>query len=123
MTPKALRLTVEHPHDVPLQRIKEAIDPQLAEIEKFLGWNCTQIETAERGLDAAVRAAIQNRRKRLLEQQGISDLLGIPLKKSVNAPQFLPIDTRRKVVRPLPPPPETGFKPEPGSSLRSTSTS
>ena len=41
-------------------------------------------------------------------------MLGIPLKIHDGAPSVRPIQIKRTLVKPLPPPPKSGFKPEPG---------
>ena len=45
-------------------------------------------------------------------------MLGIPLKRSEDVPLIESIPIKRKLIRPLPPPPKSGFKPEPGIAVQ-----
>ena len=43
-------------------------------------------------------------------------MLGIPMKRRGDAPSVKPIRIERKLAKPLPPPPNSGYKAEPGIS-------
>jgi hypothetical protein len=109
-----LRITLEQPHDEPQQRLKQSLDSTLEEIEFYLSNQASQLSSHNSGVRAAVEAAVSARRDRLKSQSGLTDLLGIPLAQKEGVPQLSPIDVKQKIVRPLPPPPKSGFKPEPG---------
>lgn len=104
----------EEPSGGDLASIKGRLDSELNEVEFYLNQQRQEIETFLKNLPDTVRQAIVARRKRLGAQQDIPDMLGIPLKKHPGAPAFKPINARRKLVRPLPPPPASGYKPELG---------
>ena len=61
-----------------------------------------------------IRKAIKARQERLKTHSGIADMLGIPLRRRDGVPAVEPIHIERTLVKPLPPPPKSRFKPEPG---------
>lgn len=99
-----------------LSRIKEELDQQLRIIRQYLGWQSPQVQSGNRELEPAVRRAIEERRARLKQHSQLTDLLGIPLKKDPDAPTIAALPIKRTFIRPLPAPPKTGFKAEPGIS-------
>jgi len=67
-----------------------------------------------KNLDSAVRSAIEGRRQRLQVHDKLALMLNIPLTHAPQAPEIKPIPVHRRIVKPLPPPPTGGYKPEPG---------
>lgn len=107
-------IVVEQPSDEPQDRIKQRLESELKSIRFYLSSQRTLIEQFNAGLPGRIRQAVQARKERVKKNEGIVDLLGIPLKRKGGAPSVQPIAITRKLIRPLPPPPKSGYKPEPG---------
>jgi len=107
-------IIVEQPIDIEPDRFKSGIDRTLEEIRFYIDSQKKQMEDENAKLPDLVRRAIRNRHERLEKQEGIVKLLNIPLKRKEGSPDIHPIKIKRKLVRPLPPLPKSGFKPEPG---------
>src|SRR5262249_40612303 len=60
------------------------------------------------------QGAITARRTRIQQHEGLSSILNIPIKRRDGAPSIRPIKVEKKITKPLPSPPKSGFKPEPG---------
>lgn len=110
----SLKVIITQPVDEPPERIKSRLDEELRSIEFYIESQHTQIDQFNSSLPRAVEDAVRGRRERLKKHEGIQDLLGIPLRQREGAPPVEPIHIKRKLARPLPPPPKSGFKPEPG---------
>jgi len=109
-----LDIVIEQPTDAPPERIKQRLESELKSIRFFLDSQKRQVEQFNNSVPGMIRSAIQARRNRLKKHEGIVELLGIPLKRRGDAPQIDPIPIKRRLVKPLPAPPKSGFKPEPG---------
>lgn len=96
------------------ERFKERLDEELKTIRFYLQSQKQQIEGFNAGLRAQVLAAVSARRNRIQKHDGLQDIMGIPLKRKDGVPAFAPVKIAKKLVRPLPPPPKSGYKPEPG---------
>ena len=72
------------------------------------------VERFNADLPAHVAYLVSQRRKRLQQTEGLQDLLGIPLRRNPDAPSVTPVQLTRRLVRPLPPPPKSGYQSEPG---------
>jgi len=95
-------------------KIKSRFDEELERIRIYLKSQKGQIDSFNASAPDHIRGAIKARKKRLKTYDGIVEMLGIPLKHRKGAPLINPIPIKRKLIRPLPPPPKSGFKPEPG---------
>ena len=112
-----LVLSFEIPHDMD-QDIRPALDRELTEIEKYLGWARNDVAGYNNGVHAVAETAIQKRKERLLANQGRVAALGIPLKVRPNAPQTYAAPTIRKKVAPTLPKASTApYEPEPAMSM------
>lgn len=109
-----LEMTVEQPTDEPQERIKQRIEGTLESIRFFIEAQRKQIESHNRGIRDLIHQALQARRNRIKEHDQIVDVLKIPLKRKEGVPIIKSLPLKRKLVRPLPPPPNSGFKAEPG---------
>lgn len=97
-----------------LSRIRSELDQQMGLIRQYVGWQSSQVDSSNSQLEPEVRRAVVARKSRLQEQSKLSDMLGIPLKHNPEAPRVAALPIKRKLVRPLPAAPRTGFVPEPG---------
>jgi hypothetical protein len=111
-----LDIVIEQPTDEPPDNIKQHLESELETIKFYLEVQRTQIEQFNSSIPEKIRKAIKARKERLKTHEGIAESLGIPLKRRGDAPSIQPISMKRKLVKPLPPPPKSGFKPEPGIS-------
>ncbi len=102
------------PADEDPAKFKTDLDRELASIRLFIGAQRAQIESFNNALEGQARPAIKARCARIEKHTGLDSLLGIPLKHRDGAPDTTLIPMERKLLRPLPPPPNTGYKPEPG---------
>lgn len=109
-----LQILLSQPADDSPERFKTRLDEELKSIRFYLEAQRRQIEQFNAGLTGPINSAITARRERLKRNEGIQDLLGIPLKQKEWVPQVEPIKIARKLVRPLPPPPKAGYQAEPG---------
>lgn len=107
-------IVIEQPSDEPQDRIKQQLERELDSIRFYLKSQRNQIEQFNATLPSRIRQAVQARKERVKRHEGVVDLLGIPLKRRGDAPPLQPIPIARKLIRPLPPPPKSGYKPEPG---------
>lgn len=89
------------------------LQQQLKGIRDYLSWQEPMLAQYERELSAQVRAAVERRRGQLGQLQNLAATFNIPLVKKEGMPDFRPIEVQRKIAKPLPRPPATGYKAEP----------
>ncbi|HHT9056357.1 TPA: hypothetical protein ACT5CL_006506, partial [Burkholderia cenocepacia] len=108
-----LVLRYDTPSDQP-RDVRPLVDQTLADIEQHLDWQRSMLDAHNTALPASAEQAIQQRRARLLAQSQRAEALGIPIRRSDNAPKTYAIPTVRRKATPTLPPATTGqFKPEP----------
>lgn len=88
----------------------------IEQIEQYVGWINNDVAGFNRQLPDYISRAITARRERLEKHEGLSRVLDIPMKARDGTPPVEPIRVTRKIVKPLPVPPASGFQPEPGIS-------
>jgi len=104
--------------DEPTNEIKSRLDEELERIRTYLKLQKQQVDSFNASLPGYIQGAIKSRKEKLKTFDGIIEMLGIPLKRREDAPLIEPILIKRKLIRPLPPPPKSGFKPEPGITVQ-----
>jgi len=109
-----LNILIEQPADDNGHKIKQNLEKELDLIRFYIEAQTKQIEEFNSNVPIGIRDAIRARKKRLKTQDGIAEMLGIPLKQREGAPRIDPLPMKKKLVRPLPEVPKKGFKPEPG---------
>lgn len=109
-----INLVFQQPTDSPPEKIKQNLDGELKSIQFYVDAQRSQVEQFNNMAPDAIRKAVQARRERLKTHDGVADLLGIPLKRRGDTPSVDPIQIKRTLVKPLPPPPKSGYKAEPG---------
>lgn len=109
-----LEIVISQPVDEPPERIKQHLESELQTIRFYINAQRGQVDGFNASLPTTVLRVVRARRDRLKKHEGIQDLLGIPLRRREGAPPVEPVRLQRKLVRPLPPPPRSGFQPEPG---------
>ncbi len=111
-----LYIDMAQPADEPVEHFKSRLDSELQSIRFYLEAQREQIDQFNASLRAAIRSAVDARRARIEKHQGLKDALGIPSRRREGAPSVEPITLTRRLVRPLPPPPKSGYQSEPGIS-------
>lgn len=106
-------LIINLPSDAGADKFEYLKNDTLNDIRFYIGSQQTELETFNTKLPKLVQQAIQTRRDKLQAHDDILAALDIPLRPKDDAPAFTPIHVE-KVVVPLPPPPKSGYKPEPG---------
>jgi hypothetical protein len=110
----ALLIQIKQPTDEPLEKVKERLEDILEDIRFYIQSQKGQIDSFNEKLHNQVLTAVNTRRETVKKHEGLKDILGIPLKRKEGAPSIEPLKIKRKLVRPIPPSPKSGFKPEPG---------
>jgi hypothetical protein len=110
-------LIVEEPSDIGPEKFKRIVDEKLDDIRFYVENQKKEIEQQNERFVQSVEHAVNNRLNLLEKQEGIVRSLNIPLKKREGVPDIQPIKIEQKLVRPLPSPPKSGFKPEPGITM------
>ena len=111
-----LHLDFAQPIDTPDDALKRQLDKDLQSIRYYVGNQSGQVVAFNNNAPSLIRQQVTARKQRLKAQEGIVQRLGIPLKRRSDAPAVESIQIKRKLVKPLPPPPQSGFQPEPGIS-------
>jgi hypothetical protein len=109
-----IQIDMAQPADQQSERFKAILDEELKGIRFYVQSQRQKLEGFNAGLHSKVLAAVSARRERIQRHEGLKDILGIPLKRKEGVPAIEPVKIVRKLVRPLPPPPKSGYKPEPG---------
>lgn len=111
--PRHLEIEFERPAD-DTSDIKTEVDRELESLKFFVESQRRDIDGWNAALSTRVREAALARRERLVKSDAVVESIGIPLRRRQEAPDIESLQMRRKLVRPLPSPPRTGFAPEPG---------
>ncbi len=96
------------------QRLKNEIERQLNLLRSYVKSSTQDIHNYNIGLKESIEQHIKARQERISKTEGLASRLGLTLKRNPDAPPIEPLRLKRKLVRPLPPPPDSGFEPEPG---------
>lgn len=99
-----LQIIIEHPTDLDQTEIKIKIlhDQNLKRIKFYLDNQKIQIEQYNKKLSSEIYKAIETRQNNLKKHENLSNILGIPLIPRKGAPEFQPLNVKRKIIRPLP---------------------
>lgn len=112
-----LVLVYQIAHDVQTD-LRSEIDGAIANVQKHLEWSRNDVQNFNSKLFATATQAIEDRRRRLLQNQGRLASLGIPLKKREGAPATYAVPTvRRKVAPTLPAASTVPYTPEPALDM------
>jgi len=109
-----LEMEFEFPTDEDPDKIRNHVEENFGYLRNCLSSQKEQIDEYNSKLPDVVLHAVRARLTHLQKHDKIANLLGIPLKKKLGAPEISPLPLKKKIVTQLPPPPTGGFKPEPG---------
>ena len=113
--PGTLTLTFSSPIDsINEETLGNNIQRELGLVRFYVESSSSEVAGYNQQLRPKIEAAINSRKERISKTEGLAARLGLPLKRNPDAPNVEPIKMPRKLVRPLPPPPNSGYKPEPG---------
>jgi hypothetical protein len=111
-----LDVIIERPTDEGPETIRKLLESNLERIRSNLSKQKLKVDEHNASLDARIRQAVRLRRDRITRHEGIAAALNIPLRRKVGAPDIRNLPIRRKLIRPLPAAPKSGFKAETGIS-------
>lgn len=86
------------------EHVREKIDRELDEIDRYLTWVRSDVEGHNNSLRRVAEQAVRRRRERILATQGLGASLGIPLRERADAPKTYAAPSIRKKVAPTLPP-------------------
>jgi NTP pyrophosphatase (non-canonical NTP hydrolase) len=109
-----VEIVLEQAVDADKKNIKRELDEVLNDIKFYINNQKGQIDEFNKNIRTKVERLVSIRRKNLKKQNDIAEFLNIPLKRKEGVPSVKPIEVTRNLVRPLPPPPASGYKDEPG---------
>lgn len=112
--PKVLVIVIALPGDADKSAFKNRYDRTLELVQSYIGYSTAQVTGFNRRLERNILKAIEARRQHLQRHEGIAQLLDIPLKKRVEAPDTQPVRLEIRMPRPLPNVPSGSTTPEPG---------
>ena len=107
-----LVMTFQQPLDQPLENIRKELDENVRRIRDYSSWQKESIDTFNSTLPSNIRAVVDARRKQLEKHDALGAILDIPLSRDPQAPEMKSINVERKIIKPLPPPPNGGYKRE-----------
>lgn len=88
-------------HDA--EKLKQEYTLELGEIKRFLEWIRKDIETFNDWLESSVRQIVTQRKRKLLNDQGLVRALGIPIRSRSDLPRTYTVPTiqrKLKIARP-----------------------
>ncbi len=95
-------------------KVKSDFDRDLAEVRKWLEWITKDMGPFNTAVRGKARQRLEQRREKLLKDQGMAASLGFPLRKKEDAPQtYIAPTVRRKMTPVMPPESSQAFTPEP----------
>lgn len=111
-----VQMVFAFPSDESPERAKRHVDENLQYIREALAAQRQILDQYHAQMPKTVLSVIAGRRGRLARNNGILQALNIPLHPRAGVPVIAPLQVNKRIVTPLPPPPQGGFKPEPGIS-------
>ena len=107
-------MIIEQPADRSIEGIKNEYSRQLSWIKDYLKYQEEDINKYNQQIESLIRNTVKSRLVRLEKLEGLSKMLGIPMKHKEGVPEIKPIHMERRLITQLPPPPKSSFQPEPG---------
>ncbi len=109
-----VEMIFEFPTDEQTDQVRKRVEENLRYLGSCISRQREEIDKYNSMLPNKVRQAINSRRDRIQQHDKIAQILDIPLKRKAGAPEIAPLPIKKKIITQLPPPPQGGFKPEPG---------
>lgn len=103
-------------HDA--QKVKAELNRALAQVRDSLNYARQEIEAFNKSIRALAKGRIETRRQKILNDRGLVEAIGFPLKHRADAPATYVVPTvRRKAPIPQPAAAGSAFKPDPTVSF------
>jgi len=103
-------------HDAP--KVKAELDRTLVQVRDSLKYANEQVETYNKSIRSLAKGRLEARRQKLLNDRGLVEAIGFPLKRRADAPATYVVPTvQRKAPVPQSPAPGMAFKPDPTLSM------
>jgi hypothetical protein len=101
------------------ERIKSAFEQNLREVQQYLGFVRENTDQFNQTFMREIRQSIEDRRQKLLKDQGLAASLAFPMRKRDGVPQTysVPVARKKLAVR-LPKATTQPFKPEPALEMQ-----
>ena len=112
----AVEMAFEMPSDENTSKAKQYLETNLNYMREALKAQHQILNDYHNRLPKAARDCIVARRNRLTKNNDILKALNIPIQARPGAPIIEPLPIRKRIITPLPPPPRSGYQPEPGIS-------
>lgn len=110
----SLCISISLPHDAEREQFRTRYERELSLIRQYVDWSRSQVVAYNESLPDLAGQAIASRGERLNKHADIASVLDIPLSARKGAPSITPVKVEIRQPPPLPVPPKTGLKPEPG---------
>lgn len=94
-------------------RYKHDLESCLSGIRQLLASQKQLVDQYHGTIPGRILSTIEHRRAEVQKLHGLTSAFNIPMVKKPGMPEFRPIEVAKRVNRPLPRPPATGYKPEP----------
>lgn len=111
-----LAIEIEHALNTPVELYQQDFNAQLNNIRSYVEAQRKQLEQWPETLASLAKGEVELRQKTLKHLSGLAASLPYPMVKQAGMPDFTPLHLPRKIIRPLPPAPKAGYKPEPAIS-------
>ncbi len=83
-------------------RLRQDIDRTVGEIQKYLGWQTSDVANHNSQLRLRIEQQVKNRRERLATHEHVLKALNIPLKQKNGIADVVSLPMEKKLIRPLP---------------------
>lgn len=109
-----IQMVFDFPSDESEERIAQAVRDQLNYLKQVVEAQRQYVDQFNASLADAARKVVRARRARLARHDKILEHLAIPVQRRPGEPTMQPIPVVKRIVTTLPPPPQGGYKAEPG---------
>jgi hypothetical protein len=114
-----MKFVLNRTADHQAERIKSAFEQDLRDVQQYLGFVRENTDQFNQSLTREVGLAIEKRRQKLLDDQGLAASLGFPMRKRDGVAQTYSVPVaRKKLTVQLPKATTQPFKPEPALEMQ-----
>ncbi|MFE0778854.1 hypothetical protein [Streptomyces sp. NPDC058861] len=108
-----LKIEWRGPLDHDAQQIRQNLDRQLDEIQKWIDWSTAQVKAYNPSAKQKIANEVQARKARLLANRNTQEALGFPMRERPDAATYSVPIKRKKIVPQRTTAPAKPFRPEP----------
>lgn len=95
------------------ERYKQELESCLNGIRQLIASQKQSLDQYHSSIPGRIRSTIEQRRAEVEKLHGLTSAFNIPMVKKSGMPEFKPIEIAKRIARPLPRPPASGYKSEP----------